>query len=275
MDLQALPKSIVHRVFDFLKKKDKFYNWKKYVDVINNYRLTCKMFDQCFSEFNGSTYERFHEIEKKQYISFKGCTRYFGLTMETLESENKRKSLSVSRALELALNRWGSYGNYVGKFVKPKLQRNIKKMNYILRTSLELQSDEKQRYRNLCLKLFDRGLHFRNDSILCKGYVYGGKGSIDSVVDMMQEMTFFFEETPYVAIRNQLRNDEDFFGSNELSSFDISAEAKQMSMNIWIERMGGLETCLFNPILPNTLRKRIVASLSNENVVIPHDVLFS
>jgi hypothetical protein len=53
------------------------------------------------------------------------------------------------------------------------------------------------RYHRLSAALAERGLRLRGDSSVCKQYVNGARDDLDDVVDIMDEMRFYYERTAY------------------------------------------------------------------------------
>ena len=56
-----------------------------------------------------------------------------------------------------------------------------------------------------CCRLAARGLALRTDSRLCQQYIQGAKLSLGGVVNIMDEMRFYFAHTDYEETREGLR----------------------------------------------------------------------
>ncbi len=60
-----------------------------------------------------------------------------------------------------------------------------------------------QRKNNLITKLNACGLQFRHDSKICRQYLDGARDDLDTIIEIMQEMNFFFSQTKYQSILNR------------------------------------------------------------------------
>lgn len=120
------------------------------------------------------------------------------------------------------------------------------------------QRREQQRRRELLQgALRQRGLQLRADSRMCSQFIYDGQRNVAEVVDMMEEMQFFFDHTNYRHVFTRLRIenlDLDFPSYRRRPSSEISREAKDLALEEWC-RGQTAEECLSGA--PSPLRDRI------------------
>lgn len=87
---------------------------------------------------------------------------------------------------------------------------------------VEAAWDRAAREKELRAALAARGLELRSDSRLCEQYIWFGKGSLDKLVNTMEEMRFYFTHTSYPS---EVR-------------YTSSQEAKNRALTQWVEQGG-------------------------------------
>lgn len=92
------------------------------------------------------------------------------------------------------------------------------------------------RHRTLRRALAERGLEIRRDSVACRRYLDATRDDLEAVVDVMDEMRFFFERTDYSTIAQRLRprrtwgDDDGDFRADVYDPVAISARAKREAL---------------------------------------------
>ena len=120
------------------------------------------------------------------------------------------------------------------------------------------------------------GCTFRTDSKLCEAYIDHGDGDLETVVNAMREMKFYFDHTKYQQIRNELY--EEFIAEqsdNDLNSFysfdsslyegrecfnseEASAIAKNTALNRWLSGYNNVSDAIKFPSLPPSIVLKLV-----------------
>lgn len=105
----------------------------------------------------------------------------------------------------------------------------------------EQWQQEDERKRQLTVALRKNGLELRDDSALCQGYILYGLGELDTTVDTMIEMNWFYTQTNYKAILQDLydRNREEYFYESEsyepMHPVEMSNNAKHIVLKaMWL-----------------------------------------
>jgi len=117
-----------------------------------------------------------------------------------------------------------------------------------------------QRKEELVAALTARGLHFRNDSTVCEEYINEtSTKSLQTVVDIMHEMNFYFNHTKYAHFHD-LEYDEwcdnySYGPPDAQDKYEMSFNAKSRALSALIEKIG-VQGVLAIPNLPPTIRRR-------------------
>lgn len=91
-----------------------------------------------------------------------------------------------------------------------------------------------ERREKLETALKARGLELRGDSRLCTTYIKSGKGKRKEIVNIMEEMAFYFNDTDYPDILEDIK---DCYRDNmePWDSVKISEEAKDKALHRWVK----------------------------------------
>jgi hypothetical protein len=92
--------------------------------------------------------------------------------------------------------------------------------------------DMNERKKELIKRLEERNLVLRNDSTYCSEYIYENKRNINEVLNMVEEMNFFYTKTGYPQIlRNIYRENRDYYiDFSESTKNSFSATAKKIAL---------------------------------------------
>lgn len=130
--------------------------------------------------------------------------------------------------------------------------------------------ERKNRKTELVKKLEEKGLQLRDDSKLCKQYIKHGEGDLQYIVDVMEEMDWFYKNTKYAKFYKEAKNREyqdwrSYRGWGESFEYDpteISEIAKKMAIS---DYLGG---SALPPFPPHDLQ-----SIKEELLVLPVKVM--
>jgi len=130
--------------------------------------------------------------------------------------------------------------------------------------------EQKNRRTELVKKLEEKGLQLRDDSKLCKQYIKRGEGNLQHIVDVMEEMDWFYKNTKYSKFYKEAKDREyqdwrSYRGWGESFEYDpteISEIAKKMAIS---DYLGGTAV---PPLPPPALK-----SINEELLVLPVKVM--
>ena len=130
--------------------------------------------------------------------------------------------------------------------------------------------EQKNRRTELVKKLEEKGLQLRDDSKLCKQYIKRGEGNLQHIVDVMEEMDWFYKNTKYSKFYKEAKDKEyqdwrSYRGWGESFEYDpteISEIAKKMAIS---DYLGG---SALPPLPPHALQ-----SIKEELLVLPVKVM--
>ena len=130
--------------------------------------------------------------------------------------------------------------------------------------------EQKNRRTELVKKLEEKGLQLRDDSKLCKQYIKRGEGNLQHIVDVMEEMDWFYKNTKYSKFYKEAKDKEyqdwrSYRGWGEFFEYDpteISEIAKKMAIS---DYLGGTAV---PPLPPHALK-----SINEELLVLPVKVM--
>lgn len=116
--------------------------------------------------------------------------------------------------------------------------------------------------------LHRRGCELRDDSRLCDAYLTYGEGDVEEIADIMAEMKFYFAETQYESIMDDLHEEAYRQYSRERDDYytrfgdywcadEASEEAKAKALRLWVATKGA-RAAAEHASLPMTLRYRLV-----------------
>ena len=116
--------------------------------------------------------------------------------------------------------------------------------------------EQKNRKTELIEKLAEKGLQLRDDSKLCKSYIKRGEGDLQYIVDVMEEMDWFYKNTKYAKFYKEAKDREyenwrSYRGWGESFEYDtteISEIAKKMAIS---DYLGG---SALPPLPPHALK---------------------
>jgi hypothetical protein len=132
--------------------------------------------------------------------------------------------------------------------------------------------ERKNRRIELVKKLEEKGLQLRVDSKLCKQYIKRGEGDLQHIVDVMEEMDWFYKNTKYAKFYKEAKDREyedwrSYRGwgeSFEYDSTEISEIAKKMAIS---DYLGGT---VVPPLPPHALQS---IKEEKEYLVLPVNVM--
>jgi hypothetical protein len=116
--------------------------------------------------------------------------------------------------------------------------------------------EQKNRKTELIEKLAEKGLQLRDDSKLCKSYIKRGEGDLQHIVNVMEEMDWFYKNTKYAKFYKEAKDREyenwrSYRGWGESFEYDpteISEIAKKMAIS---DYLGG---SALPPLPPHALK---------------------
>jgi hypothetical protein len=118
--------------------------------------------------------------------------------------------------------------------------------------------EQKNRKAELVKKLEDKGLQLRDDSKLCKQYIKHGEGNLQYIVDVMEEMDWFYKNTKYAKFYKEAKDREyedwrsyrSWGESFEYDSTEISEIAKKNAISDYLRRS------MLTPLSPNAIQNK-------------------
>jgi hypothetical protein len=131
---------------------------------------------------------------------------------------------------------------------------------------------QKNRRTALVKKLEEKGLQLRGDSKLCKQYIKRGEGDLQYIVDVMEEMDWFYKNTKYAKFYKEAKDREyedwrSYRGWGESFEYDpteISEIAKKMAIS---DYLGG---SALPPLPPHAMQSN---KEEKEYLVLPLNVM--
>lgn len=163
-------------------------------------------------------------------------------TEQALEEYQQKKRVKAEKARQTRKQKKEAQKNDRYTKVKEYLQnkgyseRAISSSSY-LRDYINTGYDEYiecfEREEYLKELLHERGLELRDDSKLCESYIENGTPDEHKVVEIMEEMDFFFKHTDYQKFMNSIMNEEPIDREMKIDSIDASEEAKNKALSKW------------------------------------------
>ena len=138
---------------------------------------------------------------------------------------------------------------------------------------------QKNRKTELAKKLEEKGLQLRGDSKLCKKYIKHGEGELQHIVDVMEEMDWFYKNTKYAKFYKEAKDREyedwrSYRGWGESFEYDpteISEIAKKMAIS---DYLGGTAVPpLHYRIACDSIPPHALQSIKEELLVLPVKVM--
>lgn len=200
--------------FEFIIKK---YNRKK--ELVNTLKL--------------------NKLEK--YSTLLLCLQYINCENEYSLNEiiqfifnSLEKKRLIKEAIKLYSIPKNKYDKKINKFINCPTKKDVNKF-------IKKIIEKENRYSSLEEKLKSRGLELRSDSKLCNNFLQGSNEySIDEIVDIMEQMNWFFTHTDYSSYCNefssQRRNYEyDYYYDKDEYNEERSKYAKNKAITHWIQ----------------------------------------
>lgn len=236
-----------------LKKQQKYYKILDKYNVREEQDLPVWVQDELNKTKSGAEYERvissyfrfvqLHKLMKREkltkYIDHKVCHNFIYQSDKTIKLEQipsiirfmlNKKDL-VAQAVKTYSINVSKYSREISQYInsfEPEVEHKpqSKSISNDLDTLIEYinrkEDEDKQRdirTKELIEKLKLRGLELRSDSVLCSNYIAGScEYTCDELVDIMEQMNWFFTKTKYSTYSKQYDNDQ--YEARKLSWYD-------------------------------------------------------
>jgi hypothetical protein len=103
---------------------------------------------------------------------------------------------------------------------------------------MQLLREQEERRHDLTARLQARGCELHSDSRLCEAYISCGYGDVDNIVDTMEAMRLFYQQTRYSAHFSRIK--EQIIDDWVHVDMDlISSRAKKEALQEWLGANGG------------------------------------
>lgn len=241
----AKMKIIVSEVSNYLKEQKNIKKQNKYYKILDKYNIGVEtdLPEWVQKQLDGSksvaeysrilaSYFRFvnlHKLLKDEklvkYLDHKICHNFIYQIDKSIKIEqipsiirfmlNKKNLIKQAiKAHKIDKSKYSQeISNYINSFDS---ETNIKTISNDLEMLIEYinrsekaDNERKLRIKELEKKLKLRGLVLRSDSVLCSNYIEGSNEyASDEIVDIMEQMDWFFTNTPYSTYSKQYDNEQ-------------------------------------------------------------------
>ena len=267
MNIYAVPFECMKLVQEYLMHKETYVTYKRFFAMHLNYALTCKFFHAVFMP---EEYHSSYSKESNTLIHRKLCQTLYGLTDKDLDivygnkkhrnTKQKDKIYKLSKIMDYAYTKYGSYNNYITEKTRIEMERKKKE---------ELQLLERKTRKEILVELLKQhNLVLRQDSTLCFNYIENGVGEVNEIVTTMLEMDFYFKYTKYSTILSNIKSNyiynarsymifDDWNSYYSLSNEEkqmLSESAKKTALEEWCKKC---KDAINQPYLPVSLHKQI------------------
>ena len=135
---------------------------------------------------------------------------------------------------------------------------------------INIINNKKNRKNDLIYRLNEVGLYLRDDSEICRKYIENGQMHIDEVVNIMEEMNFYYTYTDYsIFYENHRYNNsyyDDYMGRcYNKNSIELSYNAKNDAIKSYIKKFKTYEDALLDNCIPSSLHK-VIKKLFENNI---------
>jgi len=238
------PKQIAEIINDYLREQKYLKKQQKYYKILDKYNIRDEqdlpdwVQDKLREAKSGAEYERvicgylrfvkLYKLMKQEklskYIDHKVCHDFIYQIDKTIKLEQipsiirfmlNKKNL-ISHAVKTYKINISKYSREISQYINSfEHELNPKSISNDLYTLIEYinrnEDDDNQknlRTKELREKLKLRGLELRTDSVMCSNYI-GGRDeyTCDELVDIMEQMNWFFTKTNYSAYSKQYDNE--------------------------------------------------------------------
>lgn len=239
-----IPEQIAEVIKDYLREQKETKKQQKYYKILDKYNIREEqdlpdwVQDKLRETKSGAEYERvisgylrfvkLHKLMKQEklvkYIDHKICHNFIYQTDKTIKLEQipsiirfmlNKKNL-ISHAVKTYKINTSKYSReisqYINSFEPEPQEKSISNdldtlIEYINRKE-DMDKQRDLRTKELREKLKLRGLELRSDSVLCSNYIGGsGEYTCDELVDIMEQMNWFFTKTNYSTYSKQYDNE--------------------------------------------------------------------